>query len=238
MHTALQPHQAIRSIAPDLFCVDGEWFDSPFKRRMTIVRLKDGSLVIHSAIRMQENDLKKLDELGPVRLIVVPNVFHGDEAPFYAERYPEARVFVPEKLVPRASKRMRVSGALERDWPLRAELPCISFEKTMAHESVFVHPASRTLILTDMAFNLSAVDFKRPVEKLIFGKWNGILDAFGPSRLTRLLVARDRSAVRRALKQIAEHDFDRVIMSHGRLVESGGREKFLEGYRRVYRLDL
>lgn len=230
----LQPYDPVRELAADLFCVDGEWYGSPFKRRMTVVRLRDGSLVIHSAIRMAPADLEKLDRLGRVGFLVIPNVFHYSEAPFYSRRYPQAKVFVPEKLRDKSAKIVPVAGTLERDWPLNEELPCVSFEGTLAAESVFVHRASRTLIVTDMAFNVSASDFTRPIEKLLFGKWNGILDVFGPSKLTKNVAARDRGAVAAALRKLGALDFDRVVMSHGRIVESNGKRLFFEGYRRIY----
>lgn len=232
----LQPYGPIRALAQDLFCVDGEWYDTAFGRRMTIVRLRDGSLVVHSAIQMAEKDMAELDRLGPVRWIVVPNAFHDSEAPFYAQRYPEARVYVPGRIRGKCEKRMRVTGTLARDWPLAQELPAVTFEGTLAEESLLVHLSSGTLIVTDMAFNVSASDFKNPVERRILGQWNGILDVLGPSRLTRYVVARDRSRVGSVLDRLSKIDFDRVIVSHGKIVESGGKRLFFAGYDRMYGL--
>jgi hypothetical protein len=234
MKEILQPYQPIRRIAQDLFCVDGEWYETAFRRRMTIIRLKDGTLAIHSAIRMDAKDYAELDKLGKVRIIIIPNIFHYSDAKAYFERYPNAQVYVPAQMREKCAKHLPVAGVLERDWPLQEELPCISFLNTLAGESVFIHKASRTLIVTDMTFNLTSTDFKSEIEKLVFGKWNGILDQFGPSQLTKHIAARNRKSVGTALKKIAAQDFDRVIMSHGKIVETEGKQKFLAGYQRVY----
>ncbi|MEO5971020.1 MAG: DUF4336 domain-containing protein [Bdellovibrionia bacterium] len=234
MIESLQPYQPIRKIAEDLYCVDGEWYETAFRRRMTIVRLKDGSLVVHSAIRMEAKDYTELEKLGKVSIIIIPNVFHYSDAKAYSERYPDAQVYVPAQMKIKCEKHLRVAGVLEKDWPLGDELPCISFLDTLAGESVFIHKASGTLIVTDMTFNLTSADFKSGIERFIFGKLNGILDQFGPSQLTKLVAARNRDSVGAALKKITAQDFDRVIMSHGQIVETEGKKKFLAGYQRVY----
>jgi hypothetical protein len=50
---------------------------------------------------------------------------------------------------------------------------------------------------------------------------------FGPHRLIRAGI-RDRAAARRSLERILEWDFDRVVMSHGAVLERGGRARLRE----------
>jgi hypothetical protein len=52
---------------------------------------------------------------------------------------------------------------------------------------------------------------------------------FGPSKLDPLLI-RDRAAARASLERILAWDFDRVIVAHGEILESGGREALRAGY--------
>jgi hypothetical protein len=89
-------------------------------------------------------------------------------------------------------------------------------------EAVFYHPASRTLFLTDLAFNLHSVPgpFARTMLRLM-GAW----DRFGPSRLAHLFM-KDKPALRRSIDQILEWDFDRITLTHGDVVETGGHELF------------
>ena len=53
---------------------------------------------------------------------------------------------------------------------------------------------------------------------------------FGPSKLDPWLI-KDRPAVRQSLERILAWDFDRVVVAHGEVLESGGREALREGYR-------
>ena len=50
-----------------------------------------------------------------------------------------------------------------------------------------------------------------------------------PHRIVRLAV-RDRAAARAAVHRILEWDFDRVIVTHGAVLERGGRERFAAAF--------
>jgi hypothetical protein len=94
------------------------------------------------------------------------------------------------------------------------------------NEVVFFHRASRTLILCDLAFNFGprAAAPTRLLMRLLrsYGR-------FGPSKVDPLLI-RDRRAARESLEHILRWDFDRVVVAHGEVLESGGREALREGY--------
>ena len=86
--------------------------------------------------------------------------------------------------------------------------------------------ASRTLILTDLAFNISAERFGGA---RLFYWLVGAGGRFGPHRIIRYGI-RDRRAARASLERILEWDFDRVIVSHGDVLESGGRASLAAGF--------
>jgi hypothetical protein len=52
---------------------------------------------------------------------------------------------------------------------------------------------------------------------------------FGPSKLDPLLI-RDRRAARQSLEHVLGWDFDRVVVAHGDVLESGGHEALRQGY--------
>ena len=52
---------------------------------------------------------------------------------------------------------------------------------------------------------------------------------FGPSTLDPWLI-RDRAAARQSLERILAWDFDRVIVAHGDILPSGGRDALRRGY--------
>jgi len=93
-------------------------------------------------------------------------------------------------------------------------------------EVVLLHRASRTLILTDLAFNIQQSDswFTR-----FFMRLNGAYGHFGPSRIFRTLV-KDRAALRSSLNRMQEWDFDRIIVTHGDVLETGGKSAMQTQY--------
>ncbi len=96
----------------------------------------------------------------------------------------------------------------------------------LANEVVFFHRPSTTLIATDLAFNVGSSS--PPLTRLAFrlGRAYGRLS---PTLLERLFV-RDRSAFRRSLESILEWPFERVVVAHGQVSETGGREELTRGY--------
>jgi hypothetical protein len=94
------------------------------------------------------------------------------------------------------------------------------------NEVAFFHRASRTLILCDLAFNFGR-NAAAPTRLLMW-----MLRSYGhlgPSKLDPLLI-RDRQAARESLERILAWDFDRVVVAHGDVQESGGREILRQGY--------
>jgi hypothetical protein len=61
--------------------------------RMTVIRLDDGGLWLHSPVRIDPSIRADLDALGPVRFIVAPNRFHHLYVAAYAEASPQAKLF-------------------------------------------------------------------------------------------------------------------------------------------------
>jgi hypothetical protein len=226
----IEPYGTLREIAPGLVCLDGRWKRTPFGRRMTVIRLGGGGLLVHNAIRLREEDYGALDALGEVQIIVAPNKMHSSEAHVYKLRYPEARLYASRASAGAIAGRCPVDGALPGDWDpsLDQEVGCFEFGGTrMLHESVFFHRASRTLVLTDLVFNLQ--DDVQGATRWFF-RVNRIHKRFGPSRIFRHVFVRDREAARASFRRLMEWDFDRVIMSHGEILASGGKAAMQRGF--------
>ena len=231
MSEPIHPYASLVDHGGGLYTLDGSWRKSPFKRRMTVIRREDGELAIHSAIRLEDGDYASiLDPLGRVGLIVVPNSLHGDEARFYAERYPEAKVLVPEPVKSKCAPKLpRVDGTVVEDWPAswKDALVPLQVEGTRMGEAIFLHVPSRTLVVTDLVFHFTdeLEGFTRTLMT-----WNGVVNRLGPSRIFRWFFLRDREALRRSLRPVNGWDFERVVMSHGTIVETDGKRRFLEAF--------
>jgi hypothetical protein len=196
--------------------------------RMTVIRLADGSVLLHSPVQLDPELRRELDAIGRVRFTVAPNRVHHLYAGEVAKAYPEARLWVGPGLE-RKRPDLSFVGVLGDDAPAewKDEVDQVFFRgRPYENEVVFFHRASRTLIMCDLAFNFGprAAAPTRFLMRLLrsYGR-------FGPSKLDPLLI-RDRRAARESLERILAWDFDRVVVAHGDVLESGGREALRQGY--------
>jgi hypothetical protein len=196
--------------------------------RMTVIRLADGSLLLHSPVRLTSELRRELDAVGRVRFTVAPNRVHHLYAGEVAAAYPEARLWVGPGLERKRPDLVFVD-VLGDDAPAEwtDEVEQVFFRgRPYENEVVFFHRASRTLIMCDLAFNFGprADAPTRLLMRLLrsYGR-------FGPSKLDPLLI-RDRQAARQSLERILAWDFDRVVVAHGDVLESGGHEALRQGY--------
>jgi len=190
--------------------------------RMTVIRLRDGALLLHSPVALDTETRLALDALGRVRWVVGPSRVHHLFLPDYADAYPEAALCgAPGLAEKRKDLRFThvLDGALPAEW--RGEVEYLLFEGApRLNEVVFFHPASRTLVLTDLAFNVRRGAANRA---RIFHALVGAVGRFGPHRIVRFAI-RDRQAARRSADRILAWDFDRVVVSHGEVLETGGKD--------------
>jgi len=196
--------------------------------RMTVIRLADGSLLLHSPVMLDPELRRELDAIGHVRFAVAPNRFHHLYAGEVAVAYPEARLWVAPG-VERKRADLQFAGILGDDPPAewKDELDQVFFRgRPFENEVVFLHRASRTLILCDLAFNFGP---RSAAPTRLLMRLLGGYGRFGPSRLDPWLI-RDRRAARQSLERILAWDFDRIVVAHGDVLESGGRDALREGY--------
>ena len=220
----------MRQLGPNIWIVDRpqRFYGLPVGTRMTVMRLADGSLLLHSPVALDPELRRALDALGRVRFVVAPNRVHHLYAGDVARAYPEAQLWIAPGLE-RKRPDLRFVAVLgdEAPDPWKDEVDQVCFRgRPYENEVVFCHRASRTLIMCDLAFNIGPRDAAstRWLMKLIrsYGR-------FGPSTLDPLLI-RDRQAARQSLERILAWDFDRVVVAHGDVLESGGREALRRGY--------
>lgn len=201
----------------------------PMGTRTSVVRLASGGLFLHSPSSLAGGAKRAIEALGEVEVIAAPNCFHYFFVQENVDAWPDARLFLAPGLRERRPK--LPPGEVLGDEAPSALAP--DFEQHVVAgaprmgEVVFFHPGSRTLLLTDLAFNMRQVDggIARFALKLM-----GAYGRFGPSRLARSFF-KDREALRASLDRILAWDFDRIVVTHGEVVESGGRGLFEEAYR-------
>jgi hypothetical protein len=196
--------------------------------RTTVVRLTSGGLWVHSPGPMQPDQVKAVSALGPVQALVAPNAMHHLSLAQNIRSFPRATVYVSPAL-PTKLKLLFPYEVLSNEpqalWKNEISQHIVGGLPKL-QEVVFHHHASRTLILTDLAFHIRHSDSW--VTRL-FMRLNGAYGHFGPSRIFRSMV-KDRPALRSSLDRMRTWDFDRVIVAHGEILESGGKQAMQTPY--------
>ena len=91
------PHDPPARVTDDILTVVGE-IEMPLMtlpRRMTVVRLADGRLVVFNAIALDEAEMGRLEAFGAPAFLIVPNDHHRMDAKIWKERYPALVVIAP-----------------------------------------------------------------------------------------------------------------------------------------------
>ena len=194
---------------------------------MTILKLGDGSLVVHSPIALDESQKREIEALGPVGHIVAPSLFHHLYAGDAARAFPEAKVHGPaglRKKRPDLHLDALLDGQSEPAW--RDDLEALAIQGTLLDETVFWHKPSGTLVSADLIENFETTDDWWTRLYLQIG---GIHGKVGLSRMLRLAF-RDRKRARRDIDQLLSWDFDRIILAHGNPIDSNGVDALRETY--------
>ena len=183
----------------------------PIPVRTTLIRLRDGRLIVHSPGPLSGELRAEIDALGPVAFIVSPAA-HGRFAAAAAQAWPTAQVL--EADVPPAAWAGEVETHLVQGFRLR--------------EVVLLHRPTRTLVITDLCFNIQRSD-SAPAR--LFFRANGMWQRFGPSRLIRVLAVSSRAAMRRSLDHVLGWDFERIVPGHGDVIERDGHAALRAAWR-------
>lgn len=196
--------------------------------RMTVIRLPDGGLLLHSPVEADAATRAAVEALGPVRWIAAPNKVHHLFAGGWKAAHPAARLLGAPGL---AAKRPDLAfdgelgddgdpawgGAIETHWMRGAPL---------LNEVALLHRPSHTLLLTDLAFHPTAAS-QRGLR--IWSTITTVPKGFGPNAIARFTI-RDRPTFRASLDRVLGWDFDRVVVTHGEVLGTGGREALRRGY--------
>lgn len=188
---------------------------------MTVLEL-EGGLLVHSPVAV---DPTCVAHLGQPRWVLAPNKLHH----LYVGPWAEAGLETwGAPGLPDKRPDLRFDGVIEPDTTPFGDdvwlLPMESFALT--REVVLLHRPSRTLVVSDLVFNFGpdAPWTTRAVMRCLGGY---------PGCRTNMLerAGMRRDLARRELAILAQWDFDRIVMAHGKIVETGGKAALLEAFR-------
>jgi hypothetical protein len=212
------------NVPRELPCFDyAQGYPSKFAvpARMTVLPLAERKLALVSPVPIDDAMADEIAKLGEVALLIAPNLLHHMYLAAAAERYPGARVLAPPGL---AAKRpgLRIDGTLDRALPslLSDSVDVLRIEGApRVDEFVFFHRAARTLVVTELAFNMVHPRGLLPNVVLFL---MGVHGRLAQSRAWRVLV-RDRAATAASVSRVLALPFETLVVAHGEIVRHDAR---------------
>ena len=127
--------------------------------RMTVIRLSNGDLLLHSPVRFSPALRTELERLGSIRYLLAPNVAHWMFLPDWQAAVPDAIMFAVPGLASRRQVRaaaIRIDRELEDGTPQEwaDDLEVVLMSAPMFSEVAIFDKRSGTLVLTDIVQNL------------------------------------------------------------------------------------
>ena len=211
------PHNPIEKLAENLWRVQGALPKMALRRVMTIARLGDGRLVIHSAIALDDASMQDMEAWGTPAVLIVPNVYHRLDAMPYKKRFPDLCVLCPEGARNKVEEILPVDGTYE-DFP-SDDAVTLSYIDGVAQAEGVLQVRSQdgtTLVFNDLLFNMPHA---KGVAGFIFRYLTQSTGGPRFSRIVRWFVIKDKAAARAAIERLADTpDLVRIVVSHHRMI--------------------
>jgi hypothetical protein len=214
------PHGKLKRINDRILTVVGD-LKMPLlelPRRMTVVRLKSGDLVVFSAIALRDPDMAELEAFGRPAFLVVPSIRHRLDAPNYQRRYPGITVVAPRLGIEKTGEVV----AVDTSTPDFGD-PTIRYVEIAGDSALEVEgDDGLTLIVNDLIGDIHGEHGLGGWLLRIMGFAGDEPHVPGP---VKLAVGKHKSEVAQQFRVwAASDDLTRIIVSHGDIIEGNARE--------------
>jgi hypothetical protein len=223
------PDAALRTLTDDVHVLEAPFlfYGVPVGGRMTVLRLPDGGLWVHSPVAFSPERRDAVAALGPVRFLVAPNLYHHLHLPAWAAAFPEARVSGPRGLQAKqpALRLHELEDTPDPGWASVVDQMHVRGMPGLS-EFLFFHRPSRTAIVTDLAFHYPRAEGWKLRAYL---RLDGVLGKFAAPRFLRLLT-KDREAAKASVQRALKWDVQRVVVCHGEVLEHGAQKALHDAF--------
>ncbi|OXE35617.1 MAG: hypothetical protein CGW95_12785 [Phenylobacterium zucineum] len=190
---------------------------------MTVIKLAEGGLLVCSPIALDEALRTKIEALGEVRWLVAPNALHHVFLKDWQEAYPTAQTFAPpglRKKRPDLRFDEDLSDLAPAAWAPEMDQVIVR-GNLITSEVVFFHRPSGTVIFTDLIQHFAPgwfTGWRAVVARL--DRMTAPLPEV-PQKFRNTFI--NRSAARKAIRQVLDWPIEKVVMAHAPPVRSNGR---------------
>jgi hypothetical protein len=194
--------------------------------RMTVVRLRDGSLWIHSPISPSRELVESFRGIGDVRHVLAPNRSHHLFFLDFLNAFPQADGYVAAGLVTKRPDLARFAR-ITNDHPWDAELQAFRIEGLpVLDETVWFHRGTGTLIITDLlfCFGESSGGLAALVSRAL-----GVRGTLGMSRTMKWAVRNQRDLAR-SVEPLLSLPVERVIVAHDQIIAEQPQARLAQAF--------
>ena len=222
------PTDTLKPVADGVWIVDSgplSMLGITLPVRMTVIRLADGGLWLHSPTRFTASLQAEMERIGPIRHLVAPDIAHWSFLEEWQRACPEAVTWAAPGLRDRAAVKksaVRLDHDLEerppQEWAGEMEQAVVPGAGGFS-EVDFFHQPTRTLVLTDIVVNLEPE--RLPPMMRLFGSLLGVLAPDGKAAIyLRALIKAKRGQAEPVARRLLAWEPERVIFAHGRWFET------------------
>jgi len=210
-----------REIAPGIVVMQYPLraFGIDFRRCVTLLRLADGRLVIHSSAPFTAEDAAAIRRFGVPSWLVEATLMHDTFARRVRTVFPDIPYLAPDGFAKLTGIPTRPLDPPPSDWAGEIEVLKVEGLRKI-NEHAFFHRASHTLVLADLLFHFPADSrgwprfFARHIMRL--PRLSGV------SAFFRLMI-RDREAFAFSMKKMLKWDFEQIVVGHGEPIQNDAK---------------
>jgi hypothetical protein len=219
----VQPHGPLVNVADNIITAEGDVHMpvGTIHRRMTIVRLRDGRLIVWSAVSLDEEQMRSIERFGRPAYLIVPNPYHRMDARAWKERYPDMRVVAPEGAQEKVAEVVPVDATTATFEDPDVNFVTVPGTKGQEAALEIINPNGVTLVLNDIVANIRDVHG--------FSGWMLKLMGFAgdephvPITIRMMLIENKKALAAQLLRWAGIATLRRIIVSHGEIIEDDPR---------------
>jgi len=199
-------------------------------RVVTILRLGSGKLIIHSTAPFSLTDVTAISALGEPGWLVDANLLHDTYAREGRNAFPEIPYLAPAGFAEGSTMEIEPLIPAPSEWQGEVEVALVE-GMPLVREHVFFHRPSRTLIVGDLVSNFD--ENETTYEWLLRHFALGLHGHPDINRIVAAAVA-DKRAFAGCVGVVMKWDFDRLIVGHKQMIDSGAKPLLLAAVQRTF----
>jgi hypothetical protein len=210
-----------RRIADDVMLMSFPWrvLGIDFRRNVTLLRLSNGKIVVHSTAPFTEQDIAAIRRFGEPSWLVEATVMHDTFAKQARAALPDLPYLAPDDFAKVTGVQTESLLPSPQDW--NGEIDVFKIDGVRMNEHALFHRRSRTLVVADLFFSFPEETSGWP--RFFVRHVMRLPRLFGISSLYRRLIIQDKPAFERSMRTLLTLDFERLVVAHWQPIETDAK---------------